>query len=107
MSKLFKSHNEKMKSSKNYRVIGENNSEDGNRVIKGDISNLLESLKIDILSTFSNSMDQFKLVKNKEEIEKFLFVYYPKCAKRHAQNECLLNKIRICNISQDPHVIDV
>lgn len=85
------------------RVIEEHNSKGNNGVIKGKITNLLESFKMNILSTLSNSLDQFKEAKNKEEVGKFLSIYCPKCAKRHGQNECLLNKIRICNIYQDPH----
>ena len=33
-------------------------------------------------------------------------MYYPKCTKKNAQNECPLNKTRICSICQDPHEID-
>lgn len=89
---------------KSIRII-ECNSKGGNGVTKGEITNLLEYFKTNILSTFSNSLDQFKVVKNKEEAKNLLSVYCPKCAKRHAQNECPLNKIRICNFYEDPYEI--
>lgn len=83
---------------KDIGVIGEHKSKSNSVFVKGEISNLLESFKTDILFAFSSSLDQFIAVKNKVEVEIFLFVYFPKYGKRHAQNECPLNKIGICSI---------
>lgn len=47
-------------------VVRENNSKNDSRVTKGEISNLLKNFKIHILSTFSNSLDQFIIVKKKK-----------------------------------------
>lgn len=44
-------------------VVRENKSKNDSGVTKGEIINLLKNFKIDILSIFCNSLDQFTIVK--------------------------------------------
>lgn len=46
-------------------------------------------------------MDNMQLKMKREEIEKYLLVFYPKCRKKHDKNGCPLYVVDVCVICID------
>jgi len=66
-----------------------------NSSIKGEIGNMLEDFKSEMLQTLSLQMDTMHIKRKQEEVDKALAIFCPKCTKRHPRNEYLLNSIEI------------
>ena len=59
-------------------------------VSMAEIGNLLDKFKTNILGSLSEQIDTLK-VQNKKKVENFaLYIFCPKCRKKHALRECPL-----------------
>jgi hypothetical protein len=66
--------------------------------INNELGGLIEYMKTGILHSFSMQMDTLQI--KKEEEEKALDIYCPKCTKKHPRNECLVDLIDVCRICE-------
>jgi len=71
-------------------------------VSRVEIGNLLDNFKIDILSTLSSQLDTLKTKQRKEEENATLFIFFPRCRKKHP-----LNNIEVCDICAKKHVTEI
>jgi len=51
-------------------------------------------------------MDTLKLKRKKEDSERTLDFFFPRCTKRRPRNECPLNDIELCYVCKENHAID-
>jgi hypothetical protein len=58
-----------------------------------EIGNLLESFKIEMISSFTSQMDTLQVKQKQAELEQVLCIFYPKCRKKHPPRECPLNSV--------------
>jgi len=77
-----------------------------NTSIKGEIGNTLEEFKSEMLQTLALQMDIMHIKRKKEEVEKALAIFFPRCTRRHPRNECPLNLIEIFSIYEENHSTD-
>lgn len=70
---------------------------------KNEIRGILEDLKYEILDTFTMQMDTIHIKRKREEAERALATFYPRCTKRHPKNECPLDVIEICSVCEENH----
>lgn len=82
------------------------NTSSSNTSIKGENGNMLEEFKNDFFDTFSLQMDTMEIKRKQEEAQRYLFIFYPKCTRRHTINECPLNFIGDCLVYEENHYID-
>lgn len=75
----------------------------GGGVTKAKIGNLLDSLRIDILSTLSEQMDTLQIKQQQLELERTMVVFCPTCRKKHPHRECSLNSVEECAICELKH----
>lgn len=81
-------------------------SSSSNTSIKSEIGNMLEDFKSEMLQTLSLQMDTMKIKRKKEEEERALAIFCPRCTRRHPRIECPLNLIEICSVYEENHSID-
>lgn len=74
-----------------------------NTSIKGEIGNILEDFKSEMLQTLSLQMDTMHIKRKKEEVERTLTISYPRCTRRHPTNEYPLNLIKTCLVYEENH----
>jgi hypothetical protein len=60
----------------------------GGGVTRVEIRNMLEDFKTDILSSLSSQLDTLQMKKKKEETERALAIFFPKCRMKHPWKEC-------------------
>ena len=77
-----------------------------NSSIKGEIGNMLEDFKIEMLQTLALQLDTMNIRRKQEEAERALAIFCPRCTIRHPRNECPLNCIEICSICEENHSTD-
>jgi len=77
-----------------------------NSSIKGEIGNMLEVFKSEMLQTLALQLDTMNIRRKKEEVERAFTIFCPRCTKRHPRNECPLNCIKICLVYEENNSID-
>jgi len=77
-----------------------------NPSIKGEIGNMLEDFKSELLETLAFQLDSMNIKRKLEEVERALAIFCPRCTRRHTRNECPLNCIEICSVCEENHSID-
>jgi len=78
-------------------------SSSSNTSIKGEIRNMLEYLKSEMLQTLALQMDIMHIKRKQEEVERELAIFFPKCTRRHPRNQCPLNLIDIGSVCEENH----
>ena len=71
--------------------------------MKVEIRNLLDNLRMDILSTLSTQMDTLQVKQKQLELDRTMAIFYPMCRKKHPERECPLNSIEECAICELNH----
>jgi len=71
--------------------------------MKAEIKNLLDNLRIDILSTLSAHMDMLQVKQKQLELDKTMAIFCTKCRKKHPEREFPLNSIEECAICELNH----
>jgi len=69
--------------------------------IKGEIGNMLEDFKSEMLQTLALQLDTINIKRKQEEVERALAIFFPRCTRRHLRNECPLNCIDICSVCEE------
>ena len=77
-----------------------------NSSINGEIGNMLEDFKSEILQTLALQMDTMHIKINQDEVERTLAIFYPRCTMRHPRNKCPLNSIEIYLVYEENHSTD-
>jgi len=65
------------------------NSSSSNTSIKGEIGNMLEDFKSEMLQTLSLQMETMHIKRKQEEVERALAIFCPISTRRHPRNEFL------------------
>ena len=63
---------------------------------KHELAHQLEDLKSEVRQTIAMQLDTFRIQQKKEEAERALAVFYPRCTRRHPKNECPLHSVEVC-----------
>lgn len=71
--------------------------------IMNEIGNMLEDFKSEMLHSFSFKMDTMQIKRKKDEEERALAIFCPKCTRSHSRNECPLNVIEVCSVCEENH----
>ena len=74
-----------------------------NSSIKGEIGNMLEDFKSEMLQTFALQMDTMNIKRKEEEVDRALTIFCPRCTRRHPRNECPLKYIEIFSVYEENH----
>jgi len=82
------------------------NTSSSNSSIKGEIGNMLEDLKSEMLQTLALQIDTMNIKMKQEEEERALAIFCSGCTRRHPRNECPLNYIEICSVCEEKHSTD-
>jgi len=77
-----------------------------NLSIKGEIGNMLEDFKSDMMQTLALQLDTMNIKRKQEEAERALAIFCPRCTRRHPRNECPLNCIEIFLVCEENHSTD-
>lgn len=48
-------------------------------------------------------LDTFRIQQKKEEAERALAIFCPRCTRRHPQNECQLHSVEVCFVCEENH----
>lgn len=75
----------------------------GGGVTKAEIGNLLDNLRIGILSTLSTQMDTSQVKQKQLELDRTMAIFCSKCRKKHLERERPLNSIEECAICELNH----
>ena len=70
---------------------------------KHDFANQMEDLKSEMRQTIAMQLDTFRIQQKKEEVEKALAIFCPKCTRKHPKNECPLHSVEVCFICEENH----
>ena len=82
------------------------NPSSSNTYIKGEIGNMLEYFKSDMLQTLTLQLDTMNIKRKQEEAKRALAIFCPTCTRRHPRNECPLNYIKIFSVCEENHSTD-
>ena len=63
---------------------------------KHEFANQMEDLKSEMRQTISMQLDTFRIQQKKEEVERALAIFCPKCRRKHPKNECPLHSVEVC-----------
>jgi len=77
-----------------------------NSSIKGEIVNMLEDFKSEMLQTLALQLETMNIKRKQEEAERALAILCPRCTRRHPRNECPLNCIDIYSFYEEIHSRD-
>ena len=77
-----------------------------NASIKGEIGNMLEDFKSEMLQNVSLQLDTMHIKREEEEAERTSAILCPRCTRRHLRNECPLNSIEIFSFYEENHSTD-
>ena len=77
-----------------------------NTSIKGEIGNMLEDFKSEMLQTLALQMNTMNIKRKQEEEKRALAIFCPRCTKRHPRNECPLNSIESFSVYEESHSTD-
>jgi len=67
---------------------------------------MLEYFKSDMLQTLALQLDTMNIKRKKEEEERALAIFLPRCTRRHPRNECSLNCVKIRSVCEENHSTD-
>ena len=70
---------------------------------KHELAHQLEDLKSEVRQTISMQLDTFRIQQKKEEAERALAVFCPRCTRRHPKNECPLHSVEVCFVCEEDH----
>ena len=79
------------------------NTSSSNSSIKGEIGNILEDFKSEMLQTLALQLDTMNIRRKQEEVERALAIFCPRCTRRHPRDECPLNSIEIGLVCEENH----
>jgi len=79
------------------------NYSSSNASIKGEIGNMLEDFRSEMMQTLSLQMDTMHIKRKQEEVERALVIFYPRCTRRNPRNGCPLNSIEIYSVCEENH----
>ena len=74
--------------------------------LKGELGNMLEDFKTEMLQTLAMQMDTLHIKRKQEEVERALDIFCPRCTRRHPKNEFPLNSIEFCSVCEEDHSTD-
>lgn len=74
-----------------------------NSSLKGEIGNMLEDFKSEILQILVLQLDTMNIKRKPKEEERALAIFFPRCTRRHPRNECRLNCIKIFLACEENH----
>jgi len=74
--------------------------------IKNEIGNMLEDFKSKMMHTFMPQMDTMQIKIKKDESERALAIFYPRCTKKDSRNKCPLNIIEIYLVCEENNATD-
>lgn len=74
-----------------------------NSSINGEIGNILEDFRSEMLETLSLQLETMNIKRKQEEEEIFLAIFCPRCTRMHPKNECPLKFIEICSVCEENH----
>ena len=77
-----------------------------NSSIKGEIGNMVEDFKSEMLQTLSLQLDTMNIKRKQEEAKRALVIFCPRCTRRHPRDEFPLNCIKICSVCEENHSTD-
>ena len=77
-----------------------------NTSIKGEIGNMMEDFKSEMLQMLALHMDTMHIRRKQEESEIALAILYPIRTKRHLRNEFPFNSIEIFSVCEENHSIN-
>lgn len=67
---------------------------------------MLEDMKNEIHHSLAMQMDTMQLKMKREEAKKGLAIIFPKCRKKHENNEYPLDRVKIYGIYSNKHATD-
>jgi hypothetical protein len=70
----------------------------GSGVTRGEIRNMLEDFKTDILSSLSLQLDTLQMKNKKEKTKQALNIFCPKCRTKNPWKECSLDQFKVYGI---------
>jgi len=70
---------------------------------KHDFANQMEDLKSEMRQTIAMQLDTFRIQQKKEEAERALAIFCPRCTRKHPKNECPLHSVEVCFICEEDH----
>ena len=70
---------------------------------KHEFSNQMEDHKSEMRQTISMQLDTFQIQQKKEEAERDLAIFYPRCMRNHPKNECPLHSVEVCFFCEGTH----
>lgn len=77
-----------------------------NSSIKGEIGNMIEDFKNEMLQTLAMQTDTLHTKIKQEEVERALTIFFPRCTRRHPRNEVPLSSIEVCSICEENNSTD-
>ena len=66
---------------------------------------MIEDMKTEILHSLALQMDTMQLKMKREEVEKAMKVFCPRCRKKYEKNECPPDTMEVCGICYDKYPI--
>jgi hypothetical protein len=72
-------------------------------ITRGEIGNLLENFKMDILSTIGSQLDTLNIKKKQEEEKATMNIFFPRCRRKHSSRECPLDNISVFVLCTQDH----
>ena len=73
---------------------------------KGECENMLEYFKSDMRQFLAMQMDTLRIQRKQEEAERALAIFFPRCTRKHPNNECPLHSIEVCFVCENDHPTD-
>ena len=70
---------------------------------KHEFANQMEDLKSEMRQTIAMQLDTFRIQQKKEEAERALAIFCPRCTRKHPKNECPLHSVEVCFICEEYH----
>eukprot|EP00253_Pinus_taeda_P014105 PITA_14105 len=70
---------------------------------KHELEHQLEDLKSEVRQTIAMQLDTFRIQQKKEEAERALAIFCPRCTRRHPKNECPLHSVEVCFVCEEDH----
>jgi hypothetical protein len=72
-------------------------------VTRTEFGNLLEKIKMDIMSTLTTQLDVLQVKQKKIEVEQTLAIFFHNCRRKHGPRDFPLDVVRICTICAKDH----
>lgn len=75
-------------------------------ISKSRLGTMMEYMKTKILHSLAMKMERMQLKMKREEAEKALAIFFPKCKKKHERNEFPMDIVEIRGIFYEKHPTD-